>query len=135
MPTKALLRGPGLLAFGAVVVCLGVYWADPTTPGGPIPVCPTKALLGFNCPGCGSSRMLYSLLHGDILAALHYNALGVLALILISWSFTTWTASILGYRLLRWEQWRYSSITVGIVILTWFILRILPWEPFIYLRV
>jgi len=42
-------------------------------------VCPTKALLDIDCPGCGGMRMVYSLLHGDIGAALRYNALSVIA--------------------------------------------------------
>ncbi|MGF2945529.1 DUF2752 domain-containing protein [Mycobacterium sp. Lab-001] len=34
-----------------------------------LPVSPTKALLGVDCPGCGSPRMVYFLLHGDLRAA------------------------------------------------------------------
>lgn len=32
-------------------------------------------LTGWQCPGCGSQRMIHSLLHGDFAAAWHYNAL------------------------------------------------------------
>jgi hypothetical protein len=39
------------------------------------------------CPGCGSTRALYSLLHGDWRAALHYNAMfTLLAPVLLAWS-------------------------------------------------
>jgi hypothetical protein len=39
------------------------------------------------CPGCGSTRALYSLLHGDWRGALHYNAMfTLLAPVLLAWS-------------------------------------------------
>ncbi len=39
------------------------------------------------CPGCGSTRALYSLLHGDWRTALHYNAMfTLLAPVLLAWS-------------------------------------------------
>jgi len=60
----------GAVAVSAVAVSAVVLAGDPTTPGGPLPVCPSKALFGIVCPGCGGMRMLYSALHGDIGAAL-----------------------------------------------------------------
>jgi Protein of unknown function (DUF2752) len=44
------------------------------------PVCQFHRLTGLNCPGCGMTRALYALLHGDVLTALHDNALFVFAL-------------------------------------------------------
>jgi Protein of unknown function (DUF2752) len=44
------------------------------------PVCQFHQLTGLNCPGCGSTRAAYQLLHGHFSAALHDNALFVLAL-------------------------------------------------------
>jgi hypothetical protein len=43
-------------------------------------VCQFHRLTGLNCPGCGMTRALYALLHGDFLTALRDNALFVLAL-------------------------------------------------------
>ncbi len=39
------------------------------------PVCPFHALTGLNCPGCGATRGMHALLNGDVLSALHFNAL------------------------------------------------------------
>lgn len=45
------------------------------------PICQFHRLTGLNCPGCGGTRSLYALLHGDFYAALHDNALFVLGLV------------------------------------------------------
>ena len=45
-----------------------------------LPVCPLHELTGLHCPGCGMTRATLALLHGQFLAALHFNALYVLAL-------------------------------------------------------
>nr|WP_255721492.1 DUF2752 domain-containing protein [Corynebacterium sp. ACRQJ] len=100
-----------------------------------IPECPTKALFGFNCPGCGSMRMIQALVQGDFSAALHYNAVGILAVILLIWSWLAWTARSWGKRIPNWEHFRHAPMAVGVVIGLWFIARILPFSPFVELRV
>ena len=69
----ARIAAPAAVAAGAGAVCVAVVWADPTTPGGVIPPCPTYTLFGVLCPGCGTSRMLYSLLHLDFSSALQFS--------------------------------------------------------------
>ena len=136
--TQALERtpaGPVLAVCGAVCGCFVLNWADPTTPGGPTPLCPTKALFGIDCPGCGTARALYSLTHLDVSAAVRYNILAVVAVILVGWSWCVWLGRTLGKRVPDWSQWRYASWTTAIVVFVWFITRLLPWEPFASLRV
>jgi hypothetical protein len=48
------------------------------------PVCIFHQTTGLLCPGCGSLRALYHLLHGRIAIALHFNLLLVLSLPLIA---------------------------------------------------
>ena len=43
--------------------------------------CPVHELTGGYCPGCGSTRAMWLLLHGDIPGALRHNALLVPAVI------------------------------------------------------
>ncbi|HNF72486.1 MAG TPA: DUF2752 domain-containing protein [Chitinophagaceae bacterium] len=45
------------------------------------PPCVFKWITGYECPGCGSTRALYELLHGNILRSFQYNALFMSALI------------------------------------------------------
>lgn len=39
------------------------------------PPCPILAFTGFQCPGCGGTRSVYSLFHGDLAASLAMNPL------------------------------------------------------------
>ncbi|WP_131724959.1 DUF2752 domain-containing protein, partial [Mycobacteroides abscessus] len=59
------LAAPAAVAGAVAAGCAAVWFGDPTTPGGVLPVCPLKALTGLDCPGCGGLRMVYSLMHGD----------------------------------------------------------------------
>src|ERR1700743_2651601 len=85
------LGAPLVWAASTTLLCAAIWVGDPTTPHGPLPVCPTKALLGIDCPGCGTLRMLYSLMHGDVLAAARFNALGLVAVMLLIWAYGVWT--------------------------------------------
>ena len=132
------LAGPATVAVGTAALCCAVLVGNPTVPGGPLPVCPTKALLGIDCPGCGSLRMIYSLLHGDLSAALHYNALALVALPLLAVSFVGWAAGRWrGRRIaaLAWPTWRWSPHITLVLVLAWFVIRNIPLAPFTALRV
>jgi hypothetical protein len=69
-----IILGAAGLAGGAMV-----FFFNPTTHAF-YPVCQFHRLTGLNCPGCGATRALYALLHGEVLTALRDNALFVLAL-------------------------------------------------------
>jgi hypothetical protein len=74
------LRAP--LAIGAAALLSSVYLGvvDPNE-SGHYPLCPTKALTGLDCPGCGGLRAVHSLMHGDVVGALNHNALVVLVVL------------------------------------------------------
>jgi len=86
-PVPPKLSVPPSLAFftGVVLVAavLGsgavLFFFNPGTHGF-YPVCLFHKLTGWNCPGCGSTRAAYQLLHGHLLPALRDNALFILAL-------------------------------------------------------
>jgi hypothetical protein len=70
------------LAVGALTLCATAYvgLVDPNEPGH-YPLCPTKALTGLDCPGCGGLRATHALVTGDVVGALDHNAFVVLVLI------------------------------------------------------
>lgn len=130
------LGAPLAVAALAGCACVAVWMGDPTTPGGPLPVCPTKLLLGIDCPGCGSLRMVYSLMHGNVPAALGYNAVGLVGLILLIWAFGAWTyGRIVDRRIRSWQHRRSAAMITLVVVSTWFVIRNLPFAPFTALHV
>ncbi len=49
------------------------------------PRCPFFALMHHYCPGCGATRAMAALLHGDIAAAIHFNAVVTLLVPVLVW--------------------------------------------------
>lgn len=91
-PERAVPAG---LALGAVASCLLVALVDPND-GGPYPTCPTRALLGLDCPACGTLRGVHALSRGQVATALDHNLLLVLAVpfgVVVWWR---WVRSALG---------------------------------------
>jgi Protein of unknown function (DUF2752) len=125
------LGAPLLVAASSTLVCAAIWMGDPTTPNGPLPVCPTKALLGIDCPGCGSLRMLYSVMHGNLPAAARFNALGLAALVLLVSAYLTWTyGRVVGRRIGSWQHNRWSAVVTLALVVAWFVVRNLPFAPF-----
>jgi hypothetical protein len=125
------LAAPAAVAAAAAGGCAVIWLANPTVPGGILPVCPTKALLGIDCPGCGSLRMIYSLLHLDLPAAVHYNALGLVAVALLVWAFLAWTyGRLVGRPVRSWQHLRWSAPAALALTVAWFVLRNLDFGPF-----
>ena len=123
----------GALAAGA---CAAVWIGDPTTPGGPLPLCPTKALLGVDCPGCGTLRMIYSLLHGDLFAAVKFNAVALVALGFLAVAYGTWTyGRVTGRQIIGWQHHRWAPPIALALVAVWFVVRNLPFAPFTALYV
>jgi hypothetical protein len=74
---------------GGVAVAVVLFLFDPAR--APIyPTCPFHQLTGFDCPACGSLRALHQLLHGNLVAALHFNAFLILSLPLFAWLGVRW---------------------------------------------
>lgn len=77
--------GAGLFLVSLVLGLVFVGTHDPHEPG-TYPPCPTRALLGFLCPGCGALRATHALIHGDLERAWAANPLFVIALPLFIWA-------------------------------------------------
>lgn len=61
---------------GLGVLGLGVFYLKVLSPTFNIYIpCPIKHVTGFDCPGCGVTRLSLSLLDGDVYQAFRYNSL------------------------------------------------------------
>lgn len=128
---------PLLAILGFAAVASVVWFADPTTPGGILPPCPIRYFLHIDCPGCGATRALYALLHGDLGVALQYNALAVVALAVVTVTFAWYVIGLwTGRRRGTGSRWRGTPL-IGLVVLmaVWFVIRNIPMEPFVSLKV
>lgn len=127
----APLGAPLGVAAAAGLVCGAIWLGDPLSAGGPLPVCPTKALLGIDCPGCGSLRMIYCLLHGDVIGAVRFNALGFVAVLFLIWAFGAWTyGRVIDRRVVSWQHHRWAAVVALALVAAWFVVRNLPMAPF-----
>lgn len=136
---------PAWLAPAAIAVCVGaastyVLASNPTDDQrdalGP---CVFKTLTGYDCPGCGGTRMVWYLLHGDLAAAGQHHLMVLLALPFLLYMFVSWTAgrfSVSARRLLpRLRIPGLALAAYGMAFVAFAVLRNVPVEPFTYFYV
>ena len=68
------------------------------------PICPIHQYLHILCPGCGTTRTLAALLHGNIAEAMHLNALTTLLTPIALFYAAACYRRILAHRPLNWPQ-------------------------------
>ena len=59
------------------------------TSGGFVP-CPFHAITGLWCPGCGMTRALHHLLHGDVAGAVSSNLFLPVVVVVVGWAWLAW---------------------------------------------
>ena len=112
-----------LLGLGAAA-CTVLLLVPPGSPYAKwLPKCMFHQLTGLYCPGCGATRALSAMLHGDVKASLHNNALLFPLLALIAILLIKPGISLK----------RRVMATVLAVILAFTVLRNIPAAPFTYL--
>jgi Protein of unknown function (DUF2752) len=124
------LAGPASGALAAVAASGFLYLDNPHTHQVFLP-CPFRLITGWYCPFCGGLRMVHDLAHGQLVAALHDDALA-LPLLLIA--VAAWLNLVVG----RWRGrpvvrvrrpgWLWPAVAV--VLIAWTVLRNLPFGPF-----
>jgi uncharacterized protein DUF2752 len=119
------------LSLAAITVFL--FFFNPASPANQwFPKCPFRLVTGFQCPGCGSTRALYQLLHLHPLEAFKLNPLMVLTLPFIVYGFLGFTRSALFGKPQRrlFIPPVYLWMWVGLLIFFW-VFRNTPWYPFV----
>lgn len=114
-----------LLAAGAVAGCALVAVVDPNQPGR-YPLCPTRALLGVDCPACGTLRGLHSLTRGRLVEALDHNLLLVVAVPALAWVWWQLVGRALGRRSEPPALPRWAVPAAAVAAIAFMVLRNLP---------
>ena len=93
-----------------------------------LPPCPFHALTGFYCPGCGSTRMLFFLVHGHPYLAFRENPLAfvVLPAVIYGIGLQLFTPSRALFSRFR-PRWA-TAFCVVIILFT--VMRNIPYAPF-----
>jgi hypothetical protein len=96
-----------------------------------LPPCVFHALTGLLCPGCGTTRAMWYLVHGHPIHALGENALSVLLMPLVVYDIgavLTRQWITISSRLRPWMLW---SLLATVILFT--VLRNIPGYPFVLL--
>ncbi|MBO9682739.1 MAG: DUF2752 domain-containing protein [Flavisolibacter sp.] len=117
-----------LLLITTIVALLLIYFFFDARKGG-FPECPFHLLTGWFCPGCGSQRALSSLLHGNVVEAMHNNILMVLFLPLLLYSAFVHLRYDGARRMKLWYNPFFVKIVLAAVVCFW-IFRNIPHRPF-----
>lgn len=98
---------------------------------GLFPVCLFFALTGFACPGCGTTRGLHCLLHGDVVGAFQFNPLMMVMLPFLLYALVRYTNAVMRGQPMRGNQLNAKYIwLLFFVVLTFWIVRNTPFYPF-----
>ena len=131
-PTSVRGRRPTVIAAGLVGgVCVASALIDPT--GGPR-LCPFKAMIGLDCPLCGTTRAAHHLFRGNVIAALDFNAVFVLAAPILIWIAVAVLRQGLGGAAPRVPHLRRPTVvTLVAAVLVFTVVRNLGLAPFDWL--
>jgi hypothetical protein len=133
LPATDRSRWSRVVGLAGLVAATGyVFLMDPDE-GGAYPLCPSKALLGIDCPACGGLRGTHALLHGRLGEALDHNLLLPLFLAAIAVVAGSWMLPLIGRpeRHVRLPRWLVVGLVVAIGAFT--LARNLPGPHFAYL--
>ena len=127
-----------LIAVGVpLLVIVGViilYFYNPVD-GLPIMPCLFHMVTGLDCIGCGLTRSVHALVHGDFLSALSHNLVMPFWLLLPAYALLgEWLRAVVGrpvLPILRDKRWLLILLLVSSI--AFMILRNLPWWPFTWL--
>lgn len=133
-PRARRLVAPVATAVGVIAATAFIRAVDPNEPGH-YPLCPTMALFGIDCPGCGGLRATHALAHGDVAAALDHNALFVVLVpVLVAawgvWVYRAWTGATPALTRRREVVARTAPMIVLIVVMVFAVVRnFVPFLP------
>lgn len=115
--TRRMLLFSALIAAAGAVATLLIF--DPAQCSW-LPKCVFFELSGIYCPGCGATRALYAILHGDVMRSLRCNVM--LFPLLITAALFLWKP--------QWALKPFVAWSIAFAVIIFALLRNLPWYPF-----
>jgi hypothetical protein len=107
-----------------------LYWVPPTDSSW-YPRCMLHMLTGLNCPGCGTTRAVHALLHGNVRQALAYNVVFVLLLpLFMALAVRVWWAGLRARPVAGPRMPRWAIRALLVVVIAFGILRNVGYYPF-----
>lgn len=87
--------------------------------------CLFHQLTGLYCPGCGGTRSVISLIHGQIVASIRYNPIVMYGVIIYAWYMISNTIELLSkHRIKIGMKYRDAYLWYGLgILIIFFILR------------
>jgi Protein of unknown function (DUF2752) len=120
---------PAVVIVAGIAAVLLLLQFDPNQVGGPLPPCPFNWLTGLYCPGCGATRALHALIHGDVAKAFSMNPVFVFAMpvlaLLMAQSLTQLPPSLAAIAKFFGDARPWAWLLISFTVL-----RNLPWYPF-----
>ncbi len=119
------LVSPAGVAAAALAATAYVHAVDPNQPGH-YPVCPSYALAGIYCPGCGMLRATHDLTHLDLAGAMARNPLAPLFLAALVAAWALWVRSRWTGRRVTWTPPTWAPYVIGGLVVALVVARNVP---------
>jgi Protein of unknown function (DUF2752) len=118
---------------GLTAISIFLFFFNPSSPANQFfPKCPFRLVTGLQCPGCGSTRAFYQLLHLHPIAAFKFNPLIMLTLPFLIYGFLGFTKSAITGKPYRRLFVPPIYLWAWLVLMIFFwIFRNTPWYPFV----
>ncbi|GGW28085.1 MULTISPECIES: DUF2752 domain-containing protein [Streptomyces] len=134
-PAPATLLSRLVVPTGVLAVVVGAFTyvaaVDPNEPGH-YPVCPLLQVTGLYCPGCGGLRSAHAFAHGDLVTALHANAMAVAGYAVFAVLWTVWVVRAARGRPVRLDPGPVQLWTLGALLLVFTVVRNLPYGGWLH---
>jgi hypothetical protein len=118
---KRLFRISGL-TIGAVIFIFAIYFLCSYI--GIHYTCPVLAITGLNCPGCGNTRAVLSILNFNIIESFTYNYIYPVEFFYILWVYFFSAKNYVLNEDFRYKApLRYFDVVALIIVMMWFPIR------------
>ena len=122
---------PGAVTASLAAVTVYTVVRNPHQPGA-FPSCIFLAGSGYYCPGCGGLRAMHDLLNGDVVGALHMNALVVLGIVPALFAgLAWWITALANDKVPRVRIPTWLAVSIPVLLGVFWVVRNVPGMEFL----